>query len=91
MSDRINAVQLLLSGGVGAIIVEAIRALSQRKKIDADYAETISQSAIGLLKPLEARIKELEDELAKTKAEAERWRAEAMRERARFQNERDTQ
>jgi hypothetical protein len=58
-----NITQILLSGGVGAIVVEGIRAITQRKKMGADYAETISKSAVSLLDPLEKRIKELEYEL----------------------------
>jgi molecular chaperone GrpE (heat shock protein) len=95
-TDGANLTQLLLAGGLGGLVIEAFRAVVQRKKMGADYAEVISQSAINLLNPLERRIKELESELAATqqeladcRAESEQWREEAMREREKFHKARE--
>lgn len=63
----VDLTQVLTAAGVGAVVVEAIRSVFQRKKMRADEASVISSAAVSLLQPLEKRIHELEDELDKTK------------------------
>ena len=68
-SDVPKPVQWLLAVGVGGLLVELIRGLFQRKKMGADYADVISNSAVRLLKPLEERIAELEQQVRDARAE----------------------
>jgi hypothetical protein len=61
--------QLLTALGLGAVIVEAVRSFTQRKKMGADYADVISASAVRLLDPLENRIQDLEQQVIEAKTE----------------------
>lgn len=56
-------VTLLVSGGIGALLVEVARGIFQRRNMNANYAQTISQSAMTLLVPLRERVTELETDL----------------------------
>lgn len=56
-------VTLLVSGGIGALLVEVARGIFQRRNMSANYAQTISQSAMTLLVPLRERVTELETDL----------------------------
>lgn len=49
--------------GVGALLVEAFRAIVNRRKLGADYADVISKTAVSLLDPLKERIQELEGQV----------------------------
>lgn len=49
--------------GLGAVLVETVRAIVNRRKLGADYADVISKAAVGLLEPLQERIKELEEQV----------------------------
>jgi hypothetical protein len=60
---KIDWLGWLVGLGAGAILVEALRSFVQRKKMGADYADVISASAVRLLAPLEARIKDLESKV----------------------------
>ena len=62
MDIREGIVDWLLAFGVGGVVIEALRAFVQRRKMGADYADVIASSAIKLLMPLEDRVKELEQE-----------------------------
>lgn len=52
----------------GAITV-IVKSKSERRKLDADAASTLTSSAIGLLKPLENRVGEMEADMKELKAE----------------------
>jgi hypothetical protein len=62
-----QVVQLLLALGVGGLLVEAVRALVQRRKMNADVADRLTNTALVLLAPLERRVHAAD-------AEAERMR-----------------
>jgi peptidoglycan hydrolase CwlO-like protein len=81
VSNLSSVLSLLTALGLGAIIVEAIRSVSQRKKMGADYADVISSSAVRLLAPLENRIKELEAQVADIKGELDNAVTELRQER----------
>lgn len=81
--DAERVIDWLLALSIGGILVELLRAVIHRKKMNADYADVIAASAIRLLGPLEERIKSLETELRNTKrtlAETKHELVEARRE-----------
>lgn len=49
--------------GGGAVLVETVKSLFQRGKMDADAAKTITDAATQLLAPLQARVEELEEDV----------------------------
>lgn len=67
MNEKVQWVNLLLGGGVGAIIIESIRAVRQRRKMDADAAHILTETATSLLGPLRDRIRELEEQVRAAK------------------------
>lgn len=64
-----NIITVLTASGMGAIIIEIIRAIRQRKKMGADYADVISSAAVRLLTSLEKRTEDLEAEVHKVTTE----------------------
>lgn len=70
MSTGELIVTILTVGGAGALLAEIVRALLQRKNMDAGYAKTISESALALLLPLRERVTELEHDLDATEKRA---------------------
>ena len=88
--------QWAIALGVGAIVNEIIRSLFQRKKMDADAAEsitnaakTITDSATSLLSPLHAEIASLREEVGRLTAELAATRDELshLRDRVRDTDE----
>lgn len=81
---RAEWVQFVLAIGLGGIIVEALRSMSQRRKMGADAAKSITDATMALLRPLHERIEELEDELVE---ERQRFQAEMASARRDFEQQ----
>lgn len=62
--------QLLLGGGVGAILATLINALVNRRKLGADTASVLSKTALELIQPLRDQIKELNSQLDRVTVKA---------------------
>jgi len=60
---------LFAAAGGGAILVETIKALFQRGKMDADAAKVITDAATTLLLPLQKRAEELEEDVKELRAQ----------------------
>lgn len=55
--------QLLVGGGVAAVIVAVIQAVVNRRKLGADAASVLTKAAAELVQPLSERIHEMEKEM----------------------------
>lgn len=69
--DQQEILQWVTTLGVGALAVELIRGWFQRKKISADYVDTLASAANILVEPLAKRVERLESALSS--AEARNW------------------
>lgn len=67
MAETIVALLVALLGG--GFIGSLIQGLFYRRKLGADYANVIAESATGLLQPLKDRVGELQDEVSQTRTE----------------------
>lgn len=99
--DASTLISLLTVLATGGVLAEAVRSLVQRKKMSADVAQGLTETAMTLLKPLRERIQELEQELTDTqqvladtkvellaaRSEVRMLRAESRAERARLHRE----
>lgn len=88
--------QWAIAAGVGAILLEIVRSLFQRKKMDASAAKSIADTTVVLLEPLKAEIKRLTAEVLTTRQEltltklelsAARREVRQLRERVRNTNQ----
>lgn len=68
--DSAQVLDLLVKIGIGAVLLEAIRAVLHRRQMKADPAKTITDAAMQLLQPLRARVTELEANLSATESRA---------------------
>ena len=57
--------ELLVGGGVGAVVLAFVQAVINRRKLGADTAAVLTKAAAELVQPLRERIHELEDEVEK--------------------------
>lgn len=57
--------QMLVGGGIGAIVLAAVQAWINRKKMGADTAAVLTKAATELVQPLMDRIHELEAQVNK--------------------------
>lgn len=73
-AEVVNA--LLLLGG-GGLVAELLRSLVQRRKMSADVAGQLTESAMALLLPLRERVVELETETGNLRADLHDARDEA--------------
>ncbi len=64
-----NFLQWAVAAGLGAILLEVVRSLLQRKKMGADAARTNTETAISLLEPLRSEITRLQGEVESTRQE----------------------
>lgn len=60
--------QLLIGGGFGAILVALVQALFNRRKLGADTAAVLSETALELVQPLRSEIKTLRAEIVELRA-----------------------
>lgn len=74
--DSPAILQWAIAAGLGAILLEVVRSLFQRKKMDASAAKSITDSTLMLLDPLKAEIKRLQGEVTTTRRELTMTKAE---------------
>jgi chromosome segregation ATPase len=67
VADELVTLLVALLGG--GFLGSLIQGLFYRRKLGADYANVIAESATGLLGPLRERVQELEDEVSTTRSE----------------------
>lgn len=60
--------ELLIGGGIGGVVVTAIQAMVNRRKLGADTASVLTKAAAELVQPLRDRIHELEAEVEELRA-----------------------
>lgn len=60
---------LLIGSGIGGILLSAVQAVINRKKLGAETASVLTKAAAELVKPLSDRIHELEDEVKKLRTQ----------------------
>lgn len=64
-----GVLQWAIAAGLGAILLEVVRSVLQRKKMGADAAQTNTETAISLLGPLRQEIERLQGEVATAREE----------------------
>lgn len=64
-----GVLQWALAAGLGAILLEVVRSIVQRKKMGADAAKTNTETAISLLGPLRSEIERLQGEIRSAREE----------------------
>lgn len=69
MAEQLITLLVAILGG--GFLGSLVRGVFQRRKLGADYANVIAESATGLLAPLKERVGELQTEVTQTRAELE--------------------
>lgn len=72
-----EAIDALLLLGGGGLLVEAVRALVNRRKMSADVTGELTRSAVAMLQPLRARVESLEAEAEHLRVDLHEARGEA--------------
>lgn len=73
-----GVLQWAIAAGLGAILLEVVRSVIQRKNMGADAAKTNTATAISLLEPLRQEIHRLQGEVRSAREEGVVCRQELM-------------